>query len=332
MSYRIKATDKDEAHKALLRDVPFEPVFIMGLHRSGTTFLHNILAHTRQFNVVRAYHVIRYGEIVDNHLRGKTTKAKQELAEEFESRGITDRQVDLVKVSPESPVEYGFAIDPGARGALTPATLPKFMELCAKIQLTGDPRKPLLLKNPWDVTCFLYVRQCFPNCKFIFLHRHPLSVLHSQIQIIRSIRDRSNPYLALISTSYRTLLEQPWRRALVNLLISDRLGAPRRLAGFRTARGISYLLDNLSQLPESQTIAVRYEDICADPDAELQRIMNFLGIGFKVSGFRSLVQERGLNPSPEARQMFARLRPRIAPYLALCSYDMEPYGPKPSTT
>src|SRR5581483_1073360 len=317
------AVNKDHVHQDLLKGVSFEPVFIMGLHRSGTTFLYNLLAQTRQFNVVTAYHVIRYGEILDNHVCGRTAAAKEELAEEFRRRGITTRLFDQVSVSPDSLEEYGFIIDSRARGMLTPQTFPKFNELCAKIQLTGDPRKPLLLKNPWDVTRFLYVRQCFPKGRFIFLHRHPMSVLHSQVQAIRSIRDRDNPYLALLTKSYGLMLERPWRRALANLLLSERWHAPRHIAAFRTARGISYLLKNLSQIPESQAVTIRYEDLCADPDKILQQIIDFLGIAYQVSGFRSLVQERASDPASEARRAYGRLRSRVAPYLALCSYGSE---------
>ena len=70
----------DLGYSNLFRNMKFDPVFIIGDHRSGTTVLYMLLAQTGAFNVVTAYHVIRYHEIVANHELGRTAEVKRELA------------------------------------------------------------------------------------------------------------------------------------------------------------------------------------------------------------------------------------------------------------
>src|SRR5687767_11464032 len=82
-----------------LAGIPVEPVFITGLHRSGTTLLYALLLATQRFNGVTAYHVLRYRQILARHLDGETLQAKAELAEQFRAAGILDRVIDGVQVT-----------------------------------------------------------------------------------------------------------------------------------------------------------------------------------------------------------------------------------------
>lgn len=58
----------DRQYLNLLENINFRPIFIMGDHRSGTTLLHKTLVATECFNFVRAYHVIKYDELLSNHV------------------------------------------------------------------------------------------------------------------------------------------------------------------------------------------------------------------------------------------------------------------------
>ena len=142
--------ESDASHVHRLAGIPVEPVFISGLHRSGTTLLHSLLLATQRFNGVTAYHVLRYRQILARHLAGETEQAKAELAEQFRAAGVLDRVIDGVQVTPDTPEEYGFVIaDPGPP-RLRPANLKRFTDLCRKVQFTGEPGRRLLLKNPCD--------------------------------------------------------------------------------------------------------------------------------------------------------------------------------------
>ena len=158
-----RSPDIEYAHR--LQGLTFEPVFIIGDHRSGTTVLYQLLSSTGAFSVVTAYHVICYQEIVSDHVSLRTAAAQQALADRFARLGLGNRVIDGVRVSPDLPEEYGFIIDPSSRPRLRPHTLPAFVELCQKIRFTGGDR-PILLKNPWDVLGFTYVKRACPNARF----------------------------------------------------------------------------------------------------------------------------------------------------------------------
>ena len=51
--YRVISIKKkilDSPNKKILKNIKFNPVFILGLHRSGTTILYEILAKTGRLN------------------------------------------------------------------------------------------------------------------------------------------------------------------------------------------------------------------------------------------------------------------------------------------
>ena len=102
----VTGTPYDE----VLQDVTFRPLFIIGDHRSGTTLLYQLLAKTECFNVVNTYHVICYDEIVANHALGCEQAAQGALADLLAARGLLNRVIDDVQVSPDLPEEYGFVL------------------------------------------------------------------------------------------------------------------------------------------------------------------------------------------------------------------------------
>ncbi|MBN9523570.1 hypothetical protein J0H58_34510 [bacterium] len=104
----------DALHLHRLAGIPVEPVFITGPHRSGTTLLYSLLLATHRLNGVTAYHVLRYRQLLARHLAGEADRARAELAGQLRAAGVVDRVIDGVRVTPDTPEEYGFVIaDPG---------------------------------------------------------------------------------------------------------------------------------------------------------------------------------------------------------------------------
>ena len=54
-----------------LEQVDFQPVFILGMHRSGTSILYKMLTATDTYNPVTAYHLINYNELLSNYHQQK---------------------------------------------------------------------------------------------------------------------------------------------------------------------------------------------------------------------------------------------------------------------
>jgi hypothetical protein len=300
--------------------VDFDPVFIIGDHRSGTTVLYQALARTRAFNVVTAYHVIRNRDFVPNYLAGREEEARRELANELAGRGLTDRVIDGVMVTPDLPEEYGFAIDRSTRPRLRRSTLPALIDLCRRLRLTGGDR-PVLLKNPWDVLGFAFVKQSMPRAKLIFVHRHPLAVMSSQLAATRSLFAARNEYVAMLSPWYRQLFDQPIRLRLARAA-TGRPGP--RIVSRHVKKATRYYLDHIDAVPFGDYVEVRYEDLCAAPAATIARVLGFLGLpAAAADGAADVVRPRRAAVLPEVLERYRQVRDTMAAYCRRHGYEME---------
>jgi hypothetical protein len=316
----------DAAYLDLLGEAPFRPVFIMGSARSGTTILYRLLTMTGRFNCVTAYHLLNYDELVANHRLGTTEAAKRELGERFRRLGIAGARFDGVEISPDFPEEYGFALTESSRLQLTPRTLPRFLELCRKVQFVSDPARPLLLKNPWDSRSFLYIKRVLPQSRFVFIHRNPADVVPSLLEGMRSLLRDRNPYHALLARFYDRLMDQPLRLRLTRMLFSSRFGMGVRVVCWQVARTARYFLDNVGALPETDHISVRYEDLCREPDAVVNRILAFLGEpGNHEVPYHQFIRVRDKRRRERGDGDPAAIlkRHQLGPYLAYCGYETE---------
>jgi len=300
--------------------VDFDPVFIIGDHRSGTTVLYQALARTRAFNVVTAYHVIREPDIVPNYTAGREAEARRELADELASRGLTDRIIDGTMVTPDLPEEYGFIIDKSTRPRLRPSTLPALVDLCQRLRLTGGD-KPVLLKNPWDVLDFAFVKQSLPRARLIFVHRHPLAVMSSQLAATRSLFSARNEYVAMLSPWYRELFDQPVRLRLARLT-SGRLGP--RIVSRHVRKATRYYLDHIDAMPAGDYVELRYEDLCAAPAATIARVLHFLGLPVDTAACAAgVVRPRRAAVLPEVLERYRQVQQETAAYCRRHGYEME---------
>lgn len=312
----------DAAYLELLKDTTFRPVFILGDHRSGTTLLYKLLADTNCFNVVTAYHVIKYDEVLQNHVEGRTVSARERLADLFVQLGLKNRIFDGVPVTVDLPEEYGFVLTPASRAFLTPERTPRLIELCKKIQFTGDPARPILLKNPWDVLCFRYLKDAFPESKFIFIHRHPVSIINSQLRSIRSLLASRNPYVGLIARWYAKLFEQPLQLSMMRLLFSSRGRVGEKIVARHVRLVTDYLLSNMGAIPSSDYISIKYEELCANPDGTMAAVLDFTGVKpTSPVSFHDRIEPRAPELLAEATAAFESMRGKIETYLTQHGYD-----------
>jgi hypothetical protein len=219
VSSDIPAANPDAAYIDRLAGVNFKPVFIIGPHRSGTTILYKILLESDCFNGVTAYHIVNQNRLLHLHATGRETDARVELVSLFESKDLKDREFDSMKISPELPEEYCFALrHQGRRPILSAANLDSFTQFCRKLQVVQRQDRPLLLKNPFEAVNFIPVAQAFPEAKFVFIYRHPAEVINSHLKGIRGILEKKNEYVALVWERYRKLYENPAKLALARAL------------------------------------------------------------------------------------------------------------------
>lgn len=314
----------DKPYLDLLPKVDFSPIFIMGDHRSGTTLLYKTLVATRHFNCVKAYHIIKYNEILANHINQTENQAIQELEELFKSLEISDRAIDQVMVTPDLPEEYGFILKniAGDESYITPQNLPVFEQLCRKIQFISEPEKLLLLKNPWDFPQFMYVKSVVPTAKFIFIHRHPIHVINSKLKAARTLFFSWNSYTALIAQGYVQIFKNPVQRYFYQLLYSSYFDFGLCRVTKQSIKSTSYFLENIESLPNKDYLCVRYEDLCQAPEAIIQKILGFLDLEARSTlDYHKLVKSPSIELLPEVQRQYEQIRHKLQAYFVYHGYD-----------
>ena len=317
---------RDAPHLERLEGVGFRPVFIMGSARSGTTILYRLLGMTERFNSVTAYHLLDYDRLLAHHLEGTTEQAKRDLAERFQKAGVSGARFDGVEISPDFPEEYGFGLQSGYRIQLSPGTLPRFLELCRKVQFVSVPDRPLLLKNPWDSRNFMFIKKVLPESRFIFIHRNPVDVVRSLLEGVRSLLGSRNAYHALLAESYDRLMDRPALLFLARLMFSSHFGLGTRVVGRQVARDARYFVQNVGSLAPADYVSVRYEDLCRDPGPIVNQILRFLELPENDEvpyGSFIRVRERRDPPAGDGNAKAILRRVDLKPYLAYCGYEAE---------
>lgn len=295
------------------RRVP-DPVFILGVHRSGTTHLHNLLSLDERFCAPVAYQTINpAGFLFSGWLITPLLGAFMPWK----------RPMDSVRFHLFAPQEEEFAISGVSR--LSPYWLMSFPRQVAAYEryaypqgfssrerrqwkrhyllflrkLTFWSRKRPLLKNPYNTGRVEMLREMFPSAKFIHISRHPYDVYRSNMHLAREghvVHQLQDPDP---NDSYQTRLLDNYRR------MEDAF--VRQTAG----------------LPDAQVAEVRFEDVERDPIGEVRRIYARLGLEFtpaferrleqylaKIAGYRKN-SFRALPPE-DRRRIDAKLGPFMA--------------------
>lgn len=314
----------DQPYLDQLCNVNFEPIFILGDHRSGTTLLYKTLASAGCFNVVKAYHVIKYDEILYNHKHHLEQERLQELQAEFDCLGISDRKIDTVRVSPELPEEYGFILRNAEHDPyLNASNMTLFLEACRKVQFTSNPENTLLLKNPWCFPHFDYIRQVFPNARFIFIHRNPINVIDSKLKAVDQTLSGWNAYIGLLSKQYQKIFKNPFYRFAYRMMYLKQFSIGVNKTLMQAMESTSYFLGHVQDLRKSSYVSIRFEDLCDDPQTTLEGIFDFLQLTPAISiDYDSLIQKRSAQLLPTVAKNQSRIYETLLPYFAFHGYSI----------
>jgi len=317
--------DLDQQYFEKLENIIFQPVFIMGVQRSGTSILYKLLTATQLFNPVTAYHMIRYPELIHNHINNQERNAKNILAEFLKDHSQSDRGIDGLKITPDFPEEYGFLLGQKTEQAkLTPKNLPVFIELCKKIQFISDPKKPILLKNPWDFSNFIYIKQVFPTAKFIFIHRNPIKTLTSQIKAMRLLLQNKSTYMAMLSPWYNQLFDCKVRLYCYQLLYSSYIPIRSIQVVRRMAKNTNYFLENINKLDKTDYINITYENLCQQPETVITNILKFLAMPPPHQiNYHDYIKPRKTNELNELKMIKKTILKKLHAYMSYCGYTNE---------
>ena len=172
------------------------PIFVVGNWRTGTTFLHQLLALDPQFNYMDVFNVSH----PDHFLVSKKYYAAMMTKMMNDTRpmdnvkvGVNEPQEDeyaLIKMNDEMVLEKlvfqkgnNFFIE--ETDDFMPKEKESFSEsiklLMRKLQVTSD--KTPIFKNPFHSLRIPFLRQYFPNAKYIHIYRNPIDVVPSSIHM-----------------------------------------------------------------------------------------------------------------------------------------------------
>lgn len=176
------------------------PIFILGHWRSGTTFLHEILARDHRFGFPNSYqvsfpHTFLLTERLDAPLMkpflprhrpmdGMQMDFSSPQEDEFAICAATLQSPCLAWVFPRQKEAFAryLTLDP-----LTPGELSQwrdaFVWFLKKVQFRCD--RPLVLKSPPHTARIRHLLAWFPNAKFIHIRREPYRVIQSSLHTFK---------------------------------------------------------------------------------------------------------------------------------------------------
>lgn len=267
------------AARLLWHDVP-PPVFIVGMHRSGTTHLHNLLALDPQFRSPRNFEVFNPHGFLTGWL---TTAAMAPLL-------MWRRPMDAVQMTVFSTQEEEFAL--AAMGGESPYWMFPFPRRTRELQrfwhtnrfsprertrwqhhyrvllrkLTWLSRRRPLLKNPVNTSRVAPLAALFPGAQFVYIVRHPYAVY------------QSNQHFA----------EQGFAVFQLQTADSSDNYATQFLHQYRAATDACER--DLATLAPGAAARLQFEDLEADPVAVIESIYQQLGLELSAEYRRRLQQ------------------------------------------
>jgi len=305
---------QDLQHLYLLESITSQPVFILGLHRSGTS----------SFNPVTAYHLIKYHQLLHNHITKQEERAQQELTHFFKEQGQLDRGIDRLQLTADFAEEYGFLLgEQTATMSITRKNLPLFTEMAKKIQFIAENNKPILLKNPYDFSNFLYIKRVLPNAKFIFIHRHPYKSLSSLVKAGRFLLANKSLYTDLLTRNYNKIFENPLLLYPLRFLFSRYSPFGMILLTLHSSKAVKYYIKNIQNLSKKDYVSITYENLCENPQNTMEDIIEFLNIKHKKMDFTSFIKPRKTNLDPSVIKLNRFISKTMRHYFTCFGYNTE---------
>lgn len=245
------------------------PIFIIGHWRSGTTYLHELLVQDERYSYPNTYECFAPNHFLvtrrtlpwlihlllpkqrpmDNMLTGAYYPQEDEFA--LGNLGCPTPYWRMV--FPNEPPCYMELLD---MQGVAPALLARWkrdMDWFVRA-MTFYKRKPLILKSPPHTGRVGLLAEMFPQARFIHITRNPETLFASTRRLW--------PTLDLAQG-----LQIPRNEYLDEYIFE---AFERMYRGFESQR---------VGLPPNQIIDVRYEDLVADPVAQVERIYHQLEIG-----------------------------------------------------
>jgi hypothetical protein len=216
------------------------PLFVLGIWRSGTTHLHNLLARDDRFAYPAFYDVIYPHTFLTTEKTNKRFVAAlvpnkrpqdnmhmgvdEPQEDEFALCSLTGRSYLMTLAFPRRSKHYERYLTlrklPAEEINEWKSALRGFIQ-----KLAFKYRRPLVLKSPGHTARIRFLLEMFPEAKFVHIHRHPFDVFRSAMHSVPKL----SPYWTLQQTDYGELEADILRqyKQLIDAYLQDRSLIPR---------------------------------------------------------------------------------------------------------
>jgi omega-hydroxy-beta-dihydromenaquinone-9 sulfotransferase len=274
--------DKIKAHK-----LPEDPIIVIGHWRTGSTFLHQLLALDSNLVTTNVFQ----GSIPDSFL---TSRKSYEPIMGRALKGT--RPMDQVKLSMDEPLEDEYALfrlcsySP-LEGLVFPKSkeyflnlFPNFLPEGKKLEewkeavkyfykkLTLENNKTILIKSPFHSFRMDVLNEIFPKARYIHIMRHPHKLVPSTIRM-----------WDIVGT--QNAMNRKW----VKPNIKDTSSLLFKM--------LNKIEEDAKKLPEERFYELKFEDLEKNPSEEIKNIYSQLNVEFseefekQISDFLISVKE-----------------------------------------
>ena len=280
------------------------PVFVLGVHRSGTTWLTQSLARRGRCQPYTVRHLL---SAVEQRAHTESS-ADARLVE----AGVVGRPGDGLRVTSNSSEEYGYLLALRTGSSRTTARSVAILQNAVATLQQEQPDHTPLLRNPWDYAATHKLARWFPRARFVFVHRDPVDTVGSAVEMFQSFWQRPHPYGLLMSPRYRRAWDRPWQRTLCRAA-ARRPRLVARLVASGTAMAHNAHLADAEHLDPARALHVRYDDLLVDPHQKIDALLHELDVPIDDESPLA-ARARAHAPRPWLQPVRARLLRRTSRY------------------
>jgi len=250
-----------------------QPLFILGLWRTGTTHLHYLMAQDARFGYLKNHQAFtmnfsllsldRLNKVLSIFVPGKRPQDQVSVTlddpaeEEQPLCTMTTRSSIHSFFFPRNKSYFTrYHLFENVSDAEKKAWQEDYLFLLQNISFYSKKRR-LLLKNPHNTGRVKELLELFPDAKFIFIHRDPYTVFRSTKKL----------YNRMISSQ---MLQHCSQREIENCILSD------------NAKILKKYLRDRNMVPEGRLIEIAFDDLENRPLESMESIYRELGLeGFE---------------------------------------------------
>ncbi|MBK7408881.1 MAG: sulfotransferase [Saprospirales bacterium] len=285
LSNRLRATEFRRLYPSIAEQKIASPIVITGLQRTGTTFLHRLLAADPGLRALRSWEALHPAPLQWPVPDRDPRIGKARIAE----RALRYMSPDFFAIHPvehHAPEEEILLLDNSLRSTVPEATLhvpgfaawietqdhrPAYQMLYQMLQLLQwqEPGKRWVLKTPHHLEFLDVLFAVFPDAKVIHTHRSPVETMGSFCSMVYFSRHIFSDQVD------RHEIGRHWLRKTAHML--------RRAHDFRQSH------------PENAILDVDYTNLVDNPLATVRKIYDFAGQPLTPDTEAALMRALALN-------------------------------------